>query len=65
MKGREEEVILEILKTAIGGGFRLTNKVKGFTELVDWNETKTAIFDEAKLEVMLEDLRFDTIKFQD
>ena len=39
MHGREEKVILEILKTEIGGGFRITNAVKGTTELVDWNET--------------------------
>ena len=63
MHGREEKVILEILKTEIGGGFRITNAVKGSTELVDWNETKTAQFDNAKLEVMLSDLRFDFIKF--
>ena len=65
MHGREEKVILEILKTEIGGGFRITNAVKGTTELVDWNETQTAQFDNAKLEVMLSDLRFDFIKFKD
>ena len=63
--GREEKVILEILKTDIGGGFRITNPVKGFTELVDWNETKTAIFEKEKLEVKLDDLRFDYIRFTD
>ena len=64
MQGKQEDAILEILKTKLGGGFRVTGQKSANLFLVDWNETTNSQINEDKLEVTLKDFNFDTIKFK-